>query len=269
MGGSASPVRRLGSGAIGGSHSSMAVHGVTERDMSTASSSELLPAPRQDSSNGQQDQMMAAQNATDDDANPCSAFKLCTRNGNPAMAEELFNAMAKSDLSVEAYNELIHTCTQAGDVERVWWHFKCMREQGFEPTLETFNLVINACAVTGDVAFAEKWLLQMGCAGIKPNHVTYGTVCKVLARQGKVKQIEGIMQAMQDEGMPLNEFFFASLISACGMADPPDLASAECAFTQLVQHGLRPQSVKRALTGVIGKRRSSKLYRDLRKWGNL
>lgn len=208
--------------------------------------------------------MLAAQNPTDDDASPGSAIKMCAHNGNIAMAEELFSKMeAKSDLNVEAYNALIHTCTQAGDVDRVEWHLQSMRERGFEPTLVTYNSVINACAMLGDAVRAEKWLLEMVRAGIQPNYVTYGTICKVFARQGGVKQIESIMQVLEGNGTPLNEYFFASLISACGVAEPPDPARAERALAQMVRHGLRPQSVKRALARVVGNRRTTQLFEGL------
>mmetsp|Transcript_115127 Transcript_115127/g.229295 ORF Transcript_115127/g.229295 Transcript_115127/m.229295 type:complete len:413 (-) Transcript_115127:346-1584(-) len=201
---------------------------------------------------------------SDDDASPGSAIKMCAHNGNVAMAEELFREMeAKSELSVSAYNALIHTCTQAGDLERVEWHLERMRERGFEPTLVTFNSVINACAMLGDAVRAENWLLEMVRAGIQPNHVTYGTICKVFARQGGVKQIESIMQVLESNGSPLNEYFFASLISACGVANPPDPARAERALAEMVRHGLRPQSVKRALARVVGNRRTTQLFEGL------
>jgi len=274
--GSTSPIRRLDSGAMGGSRAQRSARACSPPS-STASSSENLPTSPHYLCIGKPDPMLASsselpasplhsavQNPTDDDSSPGSAIKICAHNGNVAMAEELFRAMeANSELSVSAYNALIHTCTQAGDVERVEWHLHTMRERGFEPTLVTFNSVINACAMLGDAVRAEKWLLEMVRAGIQPNHVTYGTICKVFARQGGVKQIESIMQVLESNGTPLNEYFFASLISACGVANPPDPARAERALAEMVRHGLRPQSVKRALARVVGNRRTTQLFEGL------
>merc|ERR1719401_1232153 len=113
---------------------------------------------------------------------------------------------------------------------------------------------MNACAAHGYAAEAERWLLRMVGEGWQPNLVTYGTICKVFARQGAVQQIEGIMKMLDDSGTPLNEYFYASLISACGAVTPADPARAERALVDLVRRGLRPQSVKRALARVVGDR---------------
>lgn len=67
------------------------------------------------------------------------------------------------------------------------------------------------------------------------------------------------MKAFEDSGQILNEYFFASLISACGTAKPPDTSRAEAAFLDLVQMGLRPQSVKRVLSRVLGEKRAAQL----------
>mmetsp|Transcript_15084 Transcript_15084/g.44012 ORF Transcript_15084/g.44012 Transcript_15084/m.44012 type:complete len:542 (-) Transcript_15084:99-1724(-) len=194
-------------------------------------------------------------------------IKVCAHNGDVARMEELLlrRADVSAELSVETYNSIIHTCTQAGDMVRVEQYMRRMEESGFSPNLITYNSVINACAALGDAAQAEKWLMHMISKGMQPNHVTYGTICKVFARQGGVDQVQGIMKLLEGSGTPLNEYFYASLISACGAANPPDLQRAESALIDLARRGLRPQSVKRALARVVGDARTVELFRNLRR----
>jgi len=192
-------------------------------------------------------------------------IKVCAHTGDVARVEELLQRIIDTEqqLSVETYNYIIHTCTQAGDMVRVEQYMLRMEESGFAPNLVTYNSVINACAAMGDAAQAEKWLMRMINKGMQPNHVTYGTICKVFARQGGVDQVQGIMKLLEGSGTPLNEYFYASLISACGAANPPDLERAENALFDLARRGLRPQSVKRALARVVGDKRTMELFRSL------
>lgn len=194
-----------------------------------------------------------------------AAIKVCAHHGDIGKAEMLLSKMEENlmEITVDTFNAMIHTCTQAGDMDRVEAYMRRLQEKGFEPNLVTFNSVINACAAFGDAPRAEKWLLNMVSQGIQPNHVTYGTICKVFARQGSVHQIEGIMKLLEDSGLQLNEYFFASLISACGATNPPDPQRAEMALVELVRRGLRPQSVKRAIARVVGNRRTAQLYEAL------
>jgi pentatricopeptide repeat protein len=173
----------------------------------------------------------------------------------------------KQDISVDTYNSIIHTCTQAGEMARAEKYLEYMEECGLEPNMVSYNSVINACADQGDAVRAERWLLRMVARGLKPNVVTYGTICKVFARQGAVQQIESIMKLLEDGGTPLNEYFYASLISACGACTPPDPVRAEKALTDLVQGGLRPHSVKRALARVVGDRRTAQLLEHFSRTG--
>jgi pentatricopeptide repeat protein len=169
----------------------------------------------------------------------------------------------KQEISVDTYNSIIHTCTQAGDMTRAEQYLEHMEDCGLEPNLVSYNSVINACADQGDAARAEQWLHRMVARGMKPNLVTYGTICKVFARQGGVQQIVGIMKMLEDGGTPLNEYFYASLISACGACTPPDPSRAERSLAELVQRGLRPHSVKRALARVVGDRRTAQLLEQV------
>merc|ERR1719484_376483 len=73
------------------------------------------------------------------------------------------------------------------------------------------------------------------------------------------------MDAFESSGGTLNEYFYASLISACGACQPPDCRRAERAFMELLEHGLSPTSVKRALKGVVGPERTNRLMTQARK----
>eukprot|EP00972_Heterocapsa_arctica_P095910 14152171-Heterocapsa_arctica.AAC.1 len=64
------------------------------------------------------------------------------------------------------------------------------------------------------------------------------------------------MAQLEQDGLVLNEYFYASLISACGACSPPNCVRAEKALFEMVSHGLRPKSVKRALDRVVGSRRT-------------
>jgi len=192
-------------------------------------------------------------------------IKSCAHNGDVNGAESLLKQMLSEghEAAVITYNSVIHTCTQAGDPERAEKYLDVMEQRGVEPNLVTYNSVINACAAHGDTARAWQCLLRMAQRNVTPNSVTYGTICKVFARRGDVNEIERIMETLERTGIPLNEYFFASLISACGVVQPPDIARAEKALEDLVRRGLRAQSVKRALSRVVGERRTRQLIERL------
>jgi hypothetical protein len=67
------------------------------------------------------------------------------------------------------------------------------------------------------------------------------------------------MKAFESLGNTLNEYFYASLISACGVSKPPNTIRAELAFAELVGRGLRVQKVKKVLGRVLGERRAAQL----------
>jgi len=189
-------------------------------------------------------------------------LKNSAHNGDVAATEQLLMRMEQdgSDLTVETYNYVIHACATAHNVERAEYHVNRMESKGFEPNLVTFNSMVNACATIGDAARAETWLRRMVERGVPPSQVTYGTLCKVFARQGQVSQVRAVMDMVERSGMALNEYFYASLIAACRVSTPPNVQEAVRAFEDLVAHGLRPQSVKRALERVVGQRRTAQLF---------
>merc|ERR1719464_1880801 len=101
-------------------------------------------------------------------------------------------------------------------MQRARQYWQRMEEVGLEPNLVSYNTVINACAILGEASKAVTWLACMTEKGITPDLVTYSTLCKAFAREGKADVVEDIMRWLDASGYELNEYFFASLISACG-----------------------------------------------------
>lgn len=71
------------------------------------------------------------------------------------------------------------------------------------------------------------------------------------------------MYRYEQTGGALNEYFYATLISACGAAQPIDKDGAVVVFWELVARGLKPHSVKRALERAVGIRRTAQLFAEL------
>lgn len=198
-----------------------------------------------------------------------TSIKFCAHKGEVARAEALVEEMRKAGQqpTVATLNSLIHACTQSGDVARAERYLEamesgCLAPAVVGPDVITYNSVINACAAQGETERAEAWLSRMIDAGLAPTDVTYGTICKAFARQGNVSAVERIMAGFEGAGRSLNEYFFASLISACGAASPPEPMRAERALADLQRRGLRAQSVRRVLVAVVGDRRAAELLRS-------
>eukprot|EP00928_Gymnodinium_smaydae_P020808 TRINITY_DN18043_c0_g1_i1.p1 TRINITY_DN18043_c0_g1~~TRINITY_DN18043_c0_g1_i1.p1 ORF type:complete len:394 (-),score=44.41 TRINITY_DN18043_c0_g1_i1:275-1456(-) len=165
-------------------------------------------------------------------------------------------------LMIDEYNILLHASSQAGDVELSERCMEDLIEKGITPNLISYNSVINACAVSGDTECAVKWLAQLQVAGFQPNDITYGTICKAFSRKGDATSIQCIIDALEEQGYPPNEYYYASLISAWGNQTPANLMMAERAFLNLVEKGLRVQSVKKVLVRVLGQERAVELLQS-------
>jgi len=188
-------------------------------------------------------------------------IRSCGHKGDVQRAEALLQLMQADgfDLSVETCNMVVNACTQSGNIERAQWHVEQMQRKGLKPDMVTFNSMLNGLAAVGDLKGVEDCYRMMFELGVAPNCVTFGTICKAFARVGDFRKVESVMRALDKAGQPLNEYFFASLIAACGAAQPPRAAKAERAFHELVRRGLRPQSVKSALVRAVGKKRATAL----------
>lgn len=191
-------------------------------------------------------------------------IRLCGHKGDIERAEALLQLMQADgyEANVETYNMVVNACTQKGDVERAEWHVEQMQRRGMQPDMVTFNSLLNGLAAAGDLRGVEECFQKMASLGVRPNCVTFGTICKAFARVGDVEKVESVMRALDESGQPLNEYFFASLIAACGACRPPRALRAENAFRELVSRGLRPLSVKSALVRAVGKRRANFLLQS-------
>lgn len=194
-------------------------------------------------------------------------IKACARRGDAEQAEKVLKHMLEEGhvCSLSTYNAMIHACTQTGDIARAERYFRLMGENNVAPDSITFNTVINSCATAGDAVRAQHWLLEMIDAEVLPNEVTYGTICKAYARQGKPDAVKFMIDALEESSFPLNEYFYASWISAFGAARPPDMEGAEAAFALMVEKGLKIQNVKRALIRAVGETRAAHLTEVFKK----
>jgi pentatricopeptide repeat protein len=160
---------------------------------------------------------------------------------------------------------MIHACSQSSDIDGAERYCRLMMVLGIEPELVTYNTLINTCASQGNTQRAEDWFKDMVNNKVVPNEVTYGTLCKVFARNGEAEKVKRILQCLDESGFSLNEYFFASWISACGAADPPDRAGAEEALMEVMKRGLRPHRVRRVLARVLGEQRVFQLMNQWNK----
>jgi pentatricopeptide repeat protein len=196
-----------------------------------------------------------------------TTIKRCAHHGDVEGAEQLLRRMRADGhtLPLRVWNLMVNACTQAGDIARAELYVDVMEQSGLGTDLITYNSVINGFANLGDGLRVQHWFRKLLQRGLEPNDVTYGTICKVFARQGNVEKIERIMCALDAEGKPLNEYFYALFICACGTSMPPCLERIEGALQDLVRRGLRPQSVRSALVRAVGHERARQLLRRLRR----
>jgi len=128
-------------------------------------------------------------------------------------------------------------------------------------------MMINAYAANGDQSGAEKWLDVIRLKGLAPNQVTYASLCKGLSRHpDNVEAIQRIIDHCDANGIEVNEYFFAPLITACGECNPPQIRKAEAAYKELIRRGISASCVKKAFTKVVGKERSTHFVSDGEVW---
>jgi len=183
--------------------------------------------------------------------------------GDLAAAQQEVTKMREQgvDMSNCTYNLLIHTCTKAGYLKLAGEYLLQMEELGIMPNAITYNSVINACATEGDMESAERWFTRMLRNGVQPNQITYGTICKAFARNGKAGKVEELMRHCEATGNKLNEYFYASLLCACGQSRPPNRPRAEQAVQEMMQRGIPLDSVSKHLYRLLGVRRVEQLKR--------
>jgi pentatricopeptide repeat protein len=176
-------------------------------------------------------------------------------------AEKYFVAMLDANirLTTVACNYVIQACARADRVEIAEQYISYMDCNGVALDTITLNSMMNACASRGDLNRAHFWFDRIVARGIKPNVITYGTICKILARHGEATKIEGMLASLEGSGVALNEYFYASLISACLFSVPMDLVRAEGAVREMTVRGFSIRRVRHPLRKALGKEHSEEL----------
>mmetsp|Transcript_24542 Transcript_24542/g.54635 ORF Transcript_24542/g.54635 Transcript_24542/m.54635 type:complete len:355 (+) Transcript_24542:61-1125(+) len=182
-----------------------------------------------------------------------SLIKSCSHSGNILFVEAVVMRMGGMGIPITSNtcNGVVHTYTRAGDMDRAEHFIGTMEGTGCT-NIVTYNTIIDAYAARGDEDGVRFWMGRMSMADISPNIVTQGSLCKLFARQGRVADIERLMADVEATGQRLNEYFFASLISACGNTSPPSVCRALRAVDELRCYGIRPQRVRRLIKKVLG-----------------
>lgn len=192
-------------------------------------------------------------------------IRTAAQRGEVAVVESLIQDLRDTGcvIPTEVHNMMIHACARAGKLEQVEEYLTYMETNNIPRDAMSYNIVLNAYVPKGDLSQIHAVQQRMVCNGFEYTMVTYGTMCKAFARVGRVDLIEQVMARLEVEGLQVNIHFYRSLISACGVAQPPAVQRAEQALQELAQRGLRPQSVRRAMTSVVGKERVGYLFTRL------
>jgi len=190
-----------------------------------------------------------------------SFIKTCMRKGDADRAEEHLATMRRANVHVTtaAMNAVIHACTRSGKLETAEGYIEFMETTSQGANIVSYNSVMNACAGNADLERAAFWFDRMLSRGLTPNEVTYGTLCKVLARHGEAAKIEALMSVLEGTEIQMNEYFYASLISACMHSEPVDSERAERALHCMVSRGFSAKRVRGPLTRTLGATHAAEL----------
>eukprot|EP00927_Polykrikos_kofoidii_P012884 TRINITY_DN155_c0_g1_i2.p1 TRINITY_DN155_c0_g1~~TRINITY_DN155_c0_g1_i2.p1 ORF type:complete len:446 (-),score=63.21 TRINITY_DN155_c0_g1_i2:471-1733(-) len=188
-------------------------------------------------------------------------IKTCMRKGDADRAEEHLDTMRRENVQVTtaAMNAVIHACTRNGKLETAEGYIEFMETTSQGANIVSYNSVMNACAGNADLERAAFWFDRMLSRGLTPNEVTYGTLCKVLARHGEAAKIEALMGVLERTEIRMNEYFYASLISACMHSKPVDAERAERALVCMVSRGFSAKRVRGPLTRTLGATHAAEL----------
>eukprot|EP00927_Polykrikos_kofoidii_P012883 TRINITY_DN155_c0_g1_i1.p1 TRINITY_DN155_c0_g1~~TRINITY_DN155_c0_g1_i1.p1 ORF type:complete len:425 (-),score=62.60 TRINITY_DN155_c0_g1_i1:466-1740(-) len=190
-----------------------------------------------------------------------SFIKTCMRKGDAGRAEEHLATMRRANVQVTtaAMNAVIHACTRGGKLEAAERYIEMMESTSQGANIVSYNSVMNACAGSADLERAAFWFDRLLSRGLTPNEVTYGTLCKVLARHGEAAKIEALMGVLERTDIHMNEYFYASLISACMHSEPVDSERAERALVCMVSRGFSAKRVRGPLTRTLGATHAAEL----------
>lgn len=148
--------------------------------------------------------------------------------------------------------KVLRACIKSKEFELADWHIDFMKVGGLMNKLETYNIVMNTYASSGRVCEAESWFRVMLRSGITPDGATYATLGKAWSCYGQTDRIWRLMHDADASGVPLTEYFFASVILSCGNAAPPRVSEAGRALEELIRRGLACHKVHSALVRAFG-----------------
>eukprot|EP00927_Polykrikos_kofoidii_P006150 TRINITY_DN12487_c0_g1_i1.p1 TRINITY_DN12487_c0_g1~~TRINITY_DN12487_c0_g1_i1.p1 ORF type:complete len:422 (-),score=35.67 TRINITY_DN12487_c0_g1_i1:179-1444(-) len=185
-------------------------------------------------------------------------IKAFSNVGDVKRAEVVMQFMRSEGIqvSITTCNSLLHVYIRVGDIDQAA-EFVTLVEKNIGTNAVTYNSMISAMAARGDVAAAQRWFAHMMSRNLTPSLVSYGAMCKAFGRRGQVDAVTKIMNSLESSGMNLNEYFFASLIFACGVCEPRDAKRAEKAVEDMAHRGMNVWKVKTLLVRVLGSYRTS------------
>jgi len=196
------------------------------------------------------DKCLASMQQTGVEANVVSYTALihaCVKAGDIPRAERWFEVMQAAGIQANAvsYSSLLNVCAKAGDYERAEKWLVQMCRDGVAPTEVCFNNVIDACAKANCPERAEAWLwrlagkedsaedapaLEARGLGLAPTRQSFTSAAQAYGKLGFYKQVERLLEKMEDYGMAMDEFSLTVQLSAYGRARPRQREYAEAAF---------------------------------------
>ena len=133
------------------------------------------------------------------------------RCGDPQSAMQIFNKMAKRDVS--AWTAAIGAMAMEGNGERAVELFNEMLQQGVKPDEVVFVALLTACSHRGFVD--QGWHIFRSMKeihGISPQIVHYGCMVDLLGRAGLLEEALDLIKSMPIEP---NDVIWGSLLAAC------------------------------------------------------
>ena len=111
------------------------------------------------------------------------------------------------------FTSLIHACAKEGLKERARGLLERMEGLGVTANEVSYTSLINVYGKAGDVKGAFEMLAAMRAKGIQPNTLTFTSLIKACGTD--VAKVRGLLKEMEVSGVPLDNFVFSAILSAC------------------------------------------------------
>merc|ERR1719506_1054601 len=120
-------------------------------------------------------------------------------------AMQVFRKLQSSgvQLTALAYNALLDSCVQCGQVHVALQHFKEMQDLGLVDVV-SYNTLLKAYLKQGQIAKARKLLTEMAESDIEANQVTYNEMLNALVTTKDRKEMWALVREMNSIGMRPN-----------------------------------------------------------------